>query len=377
MTSSPKEILLVGFGAIGSIYAFCLNRSALARVTVVARSNYALINDYGVHIKSRRYGDIPGWKPDRLCKSVSDAANQKYDYVIVTSKALPDIIATSTMLLPLISSSYTERFGQPTYALLQNGLDVEKDLYDSLMALGEKPKIISTSVYIMTNITAPGEVEHLSMTDPIFLGIYRHGDYTTCVNSPGETNVLEGLAVPLSCGGFQAQVVPEIQRKKLAKNMINVVFASTATLTNYTVPALFRPAPEKGSASYDPYLEPKTASSINEYTIPTLHAMLVEMVSLARALGFPDTDDGFPSSLVDETIANQRRMHEDPQNSHVPSMLLDARNGQLIEVEAIVGSVVRIAHERGVSVTRIETLYALLLVIQNQAVRRKLLSSSS
>ncbi|KAF8830252.1 hypothetical protein HHX47_DHR2000397 [Lentinula edodes] len=392
MTTSPKEILLVGLGAVGSICAFCLKKGGLARITVVARSSHALVNDYGVHIKSRRYGEIIGWKPDRLCRSVSDAADQKYDYVIVTSKALPDLITTSTMLAPLLSSTYTKHFGQPIYALFQNGLKVEQDLYDALVALGEQPnsKIISTSLYTMTNITTPGVVEHLSMADSIFLGIYRHGDFTTCVNSDEEMKILAGLAAPLDSGGFQVQLVPEIQRKKLAKNLINVVFASTATLTNYTVPALFRPAPKRGSTSYEPYLEPQTASSINQYTIPALRAMLLEVEALARALGFPDTKDGFPSSLVDETIANQKRMHEDPRNTHVPSMLLDARKGQPIEVEVIVGSIVIMARERGVPVPvspdfakcatllnrpqRIETLYALLLVIQNQALGRKLSS---
>ncbi|KAJ3850394.1 ketopantoate reductase PanE/ApbA-domain-containing protein [Lentinula lateritia] len=376
MTASPKEILIVGFGAVGSICAFCLKKGGLARITVVARSSHALVNNYGVHIKSRRYGEIVGWKPDRLCRSVSDAADQKYDYVIVTSKALPDLITTSTILAPLLSSTYTIRFGQPTYALLQNGLSVEQDLYDALVTLGEQPnsKIISTSLYTMTNITAPGVVEHLSMTDSIFLGIYRHGDFTTCVNSDEETKILARLAAPLDSGGFQVQLVPEIQRKKLAKNLINVVFASTATLTNYTVPALFRPAPKKDSTYYEPYLEPQTASSINHYSIPVLRAMLLEVEALARALGFPDTKDGFPSSLVDETIANQKQMHEDPRNTHVPSMLLDARKGQPIEVEVIVGSIVIMARERGVPIPRIETLYALLLVIQNQALGRKLSS---
>ncbi|KAJ3746527.1 hypothetical protein DFH05DRAFT_1458789 [Lentinula detonsa] len=293
-----------------------------------------------------------------VCKSVSEAADQKYDYVIITSKALPDLTPTSIILAPLLSSSYTSNFGQPTYALLQNGLNVEQDLYDALIALDEQPKIISASVYIMTNITALGAVEHL------------HRDYTTCVNSSSETKILEGLAVPLKGGGLRVQIVAEIQRKKLAKNLINVVFASTATLTNYTVPALFRPAPEKSSASYVPYLEPQTASLINDYTIPVLRAMLLEVEALARALGFLDTEDGFPASLVDETIASQRRMHEDPQNTHVPSMLLDARKGQPLEVEVIVGSIVRMANERAVPVPRIETLYALLLVIQNQTLRR-------
>lgn len=74
-------------------------------------------------------------------------------------------------------------------------------------------------------------------------------------------------------------------------------------------------------------------------------------------------------------------------------MLLDAENGRPIEVEAIVGEVVRMAKTRGVAVPvslngytvylasaelirryqigqRTEMLYALLLVVQNQTLRK-------
>jgi len=51
---------------------------------------------------------------------------------------------------------------------------------------------------------------------------------------------------------------------------------------------------------------------------------------------------------------------------HTPSMLLDARRGRPFEVEVILGEVVRMARSVGVDIPRVETLYALLLVAQNQ-----------
>jgi len=69
-------------------------------------------------------------------------------------------------------------------------------------------------------------------------------------------------------------------------------------------------------------------------------------------------------------------------------MLLDVQNGKPFEVEAIVGEVVRMARERKVDIPvgvsfvhsvevrliyypqRIEMLYSLLLVIQNQILRQ-------
>jgi len=80
-------------------------------------------------------------------------------------------------------------------------------------------------------------------------------------------------------------------------------------------------------------------------------------------------------------------------STHVPSMLLDAERGQPIEVEVISGEVVRMAKERQVDmpvsiattdnvprrstwffltsvIQRVEILYSLLLVGQNQVLRK-------
>jgi len=71
---------------------------------------------------------------------------------------------------------------------------------------------------------------------------------------------------------------------------------------------------------------------------------------LGRALGYPDNEDGLPSSLVDSTISRTAELHRDPAHTALPSMLLDAQNGLPIEVEVILGEVVRMAKETGVDV---------------------------
>jgi len=56
---------------------------------------------------------------------------------------------------------YTDRFAQPTYVLMQNGLNVEVDLYEALKDLkGKEPSVISTAVWIGTNLKAANVVEH-------------------------------------------------------------------------------------------------------------------------------------------------------------------------------------------------------------------------
>ncbi|KIK46049.1 hypothetical protein CY34DRAFT_800925 [Suillus luteus UH-Slu-Lm8-n1] len=356
-----KDVLLVGLGAVGTIYAYILQSSKLARVTAIARSNYDVVNAKGINIRSKKYGTHESWKPYRVVSSVAEAADRPYSYVVLTTKAIPEVIKTPRVLEPLLSSPYSERHPQPTYVLLQNGLGVERDLYHSVKALNQgEPKIISTVVWIATNLVDKNVVDH-NHFDRVTIGMYRHGDHLTTTNSPEEDAILTDFGDMVETGGSEVMIVPEIQRKKFAKTFWNVAFSSFSTLTGSSPTGMFRPPPKEGQ-SYSPYVAPQTAPE----PIPVLRAILLEMITLGRALGYPDNEDGLPSSLIDSTILHTAELHRDPAHTTLPSMLLDAQNGLPIEVEAILGEVVRMAKEMGVDVPRIETLYTLLAIIQNQ-----------
>ena len=93
-----------------------------------------------------------------VCASVAEAADTPYTYVIVTTKALPELYSTAHMLQPIFGPSY--KFPQPTYVLLQNGLGVEKDLNSALCLLKDsKPRIYNTSLWIYTNLLTDNMVE--------------------------------------------------------------------------------------------------------------------------------------------------------------------------------------------------------------------------
>jgi len=365
-----KDILVVGFGAVGTVYSYILKKSGLARVTAVARSNYDVVNSEGVTFHSRKYGEITGWKPDRLVRSVAEAADKSYSYVFVTTKAVPEVTKTSDILRPLLSVPYADHHPQPAYVLVQNGLNVEHDLYDALLKLGKgSPSIISTALYIGANLLAPNVVEH-NHFDHLSLGIYRHKDYSTMSNSPEEAKLLQELGDILKAGGTTVTIVPEIQRIKFKKNFWNVAFSSVSTLTGYRLPALWRAPPSDPLETYEPYVSPMTAKLIEEYTLPSIKATLDELVTLGRAMGFPDSEDGLSSSYSEEAVKSTKVLHVDPSSAHTPSMLLDAQKGLPIEVEVIFGEVVRLAQEFNVPVPRVETLYGQLLVVQNQILRK-------
>ncbi|KAL9709287.1 hypothetical protein Ac2012v2_007641 [Leucoagaricus gongylophorus] len=280
MSPPTKDVLVVGCGAVGAVYAYILKKSGFARVTVVARSNYDSINSQGLTIHSKKYGEITGWMPDNLCKSVADAANQSYSYVFITTKAVPEITRTPAILKPLLSSPYVDLYPQPTYVVLQNGLNVERDLHEALVQLDKgPPSIIASALYILANLLGPNVVEHDSF-DRLSIGVYRHGNLKMSINSSEETALLQDLGVILSTGGTTLTIVPEIQRIKFQKNFWNVAFSSLATLTNYRLPAAWRPPADSADLSYEPFVSPMTKHLIEEYTLPSLKATLDELVTL-------------------------------------------------------------------------------------------------
>ncbi|KZP08926.1 6-phosphogluconate dehydrogenase C-terminal domain-like protein, partial [Athelia psychrophila] len=369
MSAPVKDVLLIGLGAIGSVYALVLQRSGLVRVTAVARSNYATIERDGLHIKSARYGEQVGWRPDRLCNSVASAADRAYSYVILTTKALPDVSPTSALLAPLLTPPYSDKFDQPTYVFLQNGLNVEADVYGMLERLEKgTSKVVSAAVYTAADMARDNVVEHNANIDHISIGMY-HPDSSPSPPAPALTDFQEMLEK----GGANSTMVPSIYNVKFAKNFWNIAWSCTATLTTYPPPSLWRPPPKDGEVYENGvYVSESTKKWVEEYTLPTMRAVLKEVLSVARAIGIPDlpAPQGIPSSFVDSTLRDTAALYVVASNNHRPSMLVDAQEGRPIEVEVILGEVVREARKRGVSVPRIEMIYALLIVVQNQTLRK-------
>ncbi|KAI8985630.1 ketopantoate reductase PanE/ApbA C terminal-domain-containing protein [Trametes punicea] len=393
-----RDVLLIGYGAVGAVYSLILKRSGLARVTVVARSNYEAANAHGMNFQSRKYGNVQGWRPDRLFPNIEKALDRTYAYVVVATKAIPEIERTPALLKPLLSASYAETHPQPTYVLFQNGLNVEADLYEALRRLrpDEEPRIISTAIWIGTGLLEKNLVEHGEF-DRVSLGIYRPSPNPAPLTR-AQSELLADFASILSAGGSDATVVPEIQRVKFAKNFWNGVLGASAALSRCTLRAFFRPPHlEPGREGTQPTPEevaaeqsqevieatqtpsarataaiPRASPAIGAYTIPFLYDTLTEVYDLGKEL-FPPQGEvpGLDPDVVQKTLANTARLHARPDSVHVPSMLVDAEAGRPMEIEHVVGEVVRMGRRAGVSMPRMETLYALLLVMQNQFLRKQ------
>jgi ketopantoate reductase len=117
-TSGKLDILLHGLGAIGSFYAFILQRSPRVRLSVVARSNYEAVKANGVTIRSANHGSHT-FKPFQVLQTPGDAT-QKFDYVVCANKAI-GVEAICQALKPVV------REGETAFALMQNGVGIEEE----------------------------------------------------------------------------------------------------------------------------------------------------------------------------------------------------------------------------------------------------------
>ncbi|KZT40135.1 6-phosphogluconate dehydrogenase C-terminal domain-like protein [Sistotremastrum suecicum HHB10207 ss-3] len=317
-----EDVLVVGFGAVGVIYR-------------------------GIDIESVKYGNTPNWRPDRLFPSVSAAAaSGPYTTYFAAARTF-------------FEQSYTSKHPQPVYSLLQNGLGVEADLYQySRSKLPNiNPLIISTSLYIGTNLRGPHTVQHNDF-DRLTLGIYKP-NWKDKLGEPTqeiEQRAMKHIGDILAAGGTQIKIVDEIQSVKFSKNLWNATFATLATLTDTRLPVVF-------------------ATKDTEALIkPHVTAVLTELLKIGHAY-FPESS--LPSSLIETTYENTAKLHRGRDNKHTPSMLLDRQENRAMEVDVIVGECIRMAKEKGISVPRLETLYSLLLVIQHQLTLKKASASDA
>lgn len=77
------EVLLLGFGGVGALYAFVLHQAG-ANITAVCRSNYETVKEHGINIVSEKYGTFLNWHPEHVVRSADDIKDTNFDctYII-------------------------------------------------------------------------------------------------------------------------------------------------------------------------------------------------------------------------------------------------------------------------------------------------------
>jgi 2-dehydropantoate 2-reductase len=327
----PTNILIVGAGAIGAFYASRLALVPGLSVSVICRSNYSAVSASGFQITSPQYGDytfIPANtfpNPDAARKS-----NITWDYIIVSTKALPDVSDDSKILEGLVGKS-------TAIVLIQNGLGVEEPYAKRF------PSAAICSAVTIATCAQPehGKIKHNRWTR-INSGPYLpHLDISTAkASDAAATDKNDAFIAALVAGGIKdasAYTHAKLQLVRWHKIAINASMNPSSVLTLGS---------SNAAMANDPELQRH------------LKGVMEEILSTApKILGQPMPKDfATPDAIIRSTQRNT--------SGSKPSMAMDWEQGKRMEIEVILGNPIRIARERGFEMPRLQTLYALVRMAQ-------------
>lgn len=319
--------------------------------SLIARSNYAVLAESGVALQTHSFGDYT-YTPYAVFPSVSaavpnagpvaDPAQQPprpppkggWDYIVVTTKALPDRTDDAAMVAPLVSP-------QSCIVLIQNGFGVEEP-YRKRFPLNP---IVSAVTIVSAEQIKQGVIRQNRWTR-ISLGPFGRG--AAGVVADADANEVVGLSHErmeklgrwwTEYGGIrdvETHTELELQTIRWHKLCINAAFNSTAVLSG-------------GRGNADQLRDPE----LREHILGIMNEI---WNAAPRVLGKP-----LPASVATpERLVRSNERNEGAK----PSMLLDWEAGRPMELEVILGNPVRTARKHGVEMPRLQSIYALLKSMQ-------------
>jgi 2-dehydropantoate 2-reductase len=307
MADAPCRVLVLGAGALGAFYGAVLARAGCS-VAVVARSGIGDIRRDGYRVDSP-LGDL-SFKPERVL-AAGEALDAPLDYVLVALKLVPGTDRIR-LLKPYAA-------GRPAIVLIQNGIAIEDEVADAY----PDRALVSCVAYAAASRASPTHIVHKSKFTRLVLGPWPRGAARVAADR------LAGL---VKAGGANAVVTDDITAERWKKCTWNTVYNPISALGGLGTKAILS----------------------GEEQTAFVRGAIAEVCAVAAADGHalaPDT--------VEQQIAGTRTLPD-----IVSSMGQDWLAGRPLEIEPILGNVVRIARRLGVAVPRLEALYALALMAQ-------------
>lgn len=319
------KVLSIGLGGVGVVTSYVLqNFNSDVEITAIIRSDYDRVMKSGYSISSIDYGGrrdnadpkeadnaIKGFRPKNIVKKLEEAVKfGPFDYIVVATKVIPrekDNVWDQVQQLPELLKDNKGT----SIVLIQNGIDPES----FWKGLKDKAIFISGVSYI-SSVNNKGTVTQYGHDDNNFGLIYENdnpdslqeflGLYTNDYNSVGlDTNV-------------------RLTRWK--KLLYNSSFNTVCCLTDLDIGKIF---------------DLKESMGIIDNLVRPLMKEIQYVANYDLKKNYPnhqgetvtDDDIGYIITATEDT---------DAKNNYQPSMLVDSRNGRSIELEVILGNVIKI-----------------------------------
>lgn len=303
--------LIFGAGGVGSVYGWFLEKAG-AQVTAVCRSNYAQVKEKGLLIRSKKWGR--NLHRPTAVNSVTEARKYgPFDYILVCSKAFPE---THTLIKDIVSP-------KSAIVLAQNGIGIEEAYAKSY----PQNTIISGVVYLPVVQVEQGVVEHGTPLERFEIGAY------PASHSNDARGQVDRLVELFTQGGATCVAYDDVQPQRWYKLALNASLNPICALTLCDDGNFLRSSDGAIEMACD---------------------VMREVGKVATALGYKDL-------ITDQTINEHMKRHIERMTTggKAPSMLQDIKHARPIEVEAILGNLVRIANDLKVEIPYLRLLYTL------------------
>ena len=316
------KVCVIGAGAIGGLLAARL-AFAGADVSVVARgANLSAIAAHGLRLIDQKHEMIV-----RLAASDQLSDFPDPDLIVLALKAhqLAAVVDDVARALHPNAIVLTAQNGIPWWYFMRHGGPFEGVRIESVdpggvisMRLPVK-YILASVVYPAAVIERPGVVRHIE------------GDRFTLGELDGERTERSQRVSDLLIGaGFKAPVVNNVRAEIWMKLWGNLSFNPISALTHATLEEICQFAPTRALAA----------------------GMMREAAAIGEALGVR-----FRISL-DKRIAGAEAV-----GAHKTSMLQDIENGRLLEIDALLGSIIELGCLVDIPTPTMSTVFALVKLL--------------
>lgn len=295
------KIAIIGSGAIGLYYGALLQQSG-QDVAFLMRSDYEVASQTGIRVV-RKHDELNLGRVDAYRETAEIGI---CDLVVVSMKATGNHVLAE--LLPPLVDAHTKLL------TLQNGLGNDQLLSD----LFPDNKIFGGLCFVCLNRTAPAVVENF-MPGSVSIGPFEEADLPEA----------KQLVELFNQAGVKTRCESNLQQVQWKKLVWNVPFNGLAIAA--------------GGVTTDVIVGSSALCA-------EARGLMLEIMSVAKHFGYD-----FGAGFEDYQIKITR-----PMEGYRPSSMIDFVEGRPVEVEAIWGEPLRQAKAAGVSMPKLEMLYALL-----------------
>jgi len=298
---TKRSYAILGTGAIGGLYGARLHAAGFP-VRFLLHRDYDHVREHGLRVDSI-WGDLHL----RDLDIYPDSAQMPPSDVTIVALKTTQNSQLAERLPPLVGD-------RGLVLVLQNGLGVEDEL---AQMIGDR--VLGGLCFTCSNKIAPGHIHHLDE------GKIALGDFRPDGQPSGITDRLDAIATDLETAGIPIDRQADLILARWKKLMWNIPFNGLSAI-----------------------LDAKTDALVAD---PAIRSLAIELMQEIRAAA-AGVDRHIPADFIDTMLAVT-----DAMRPYLTSMKLDLDCDRPLEIEAIFGNPLRIAHSAGIAMPQTTTLY--------------------